>query len=229
LAQYRASLAAAESIEDFELAGANLLNIAAIHEQLGQLNEALAAVDRILAAPALYGPQAATGAAARKAFLHLDEGEPAAALRWADIAERNCASPCLPLAALENLRAHIALEQGRTEEAIVRASRAADLSTTPSTESELANARRLLGRAYTRANRFDDSAQSLASALALDRRLGLSARIALDLLYAGDNAARKNDKVLARQFYDRATAVSTAVADDQGVQAARLRLDALPK
>ena len=93
LAQYRSSLAVAESVENFELAGANLLNIAVVHERLGQWNESHAAADKILSAPLLYGSQTVTGAAARKAFVHLDQGDATAALRWADAAERDCAPP----------------------------------------------------------------------------------------------------------------------------------------
>ena len=227
LAQYRSSLAVAESVENFELAGANLLNIAVVHERLGQWNESHAAADKILSAPLLYGSQTVTGAAARKAFVHLDQGDATAALRWADAAERDCAPPCSPLAALENLRAHIALEHGQTDKAIAHASRAAGLSTAPAMEAELANAQRLLGRAFTRANQFVDSAQSLTSALVIDRRLGLTARIALDLLYAGDNEMRRNEKAGARHFYERAAAVSAAAYDEPGVRAARQRLEVL--
>ena len=131
------------------------------------------------------------------------------------------------MAALENLRAHIALEHGQTDKAIAHASRAAGLSTAPAMEAELANAQRLLGRAFTRANQFVDSAQSLTSALVIDRRLGLTARIALDLLYAGDNEMRRNEKAGARHFYERAAAVSAAAYDEPGVRAARQRLEVL--
>lgn len=227
LAQYRESLAGAESIEDFELAAANLLNIAFVHQQLGQWREAHTASDRIIAAPQRYGKAATAGAAARKAFIHLDEGDADAALRWSDAAERDCPAPCAPLAAIENLRAHVALGRSQADAALRHASRAAGLAPAPGAEH--ANAQRLLGRAQTASGRFAEAAQSLAAALALDRQLGLSGRIALDLLYAGDNEAKRNDTARAREFYQRAAAVFAASSDAQGAQTAGSRLEALPR
>lgn len=226
---YRASLTGAESIEDLDLAGANLLNIALVHAQLGQWKEAHAAADKVIAAPRHYGQAAAAQAAARKAFIHLDEGDTQAALRWADTAERGCAVPCSFAAALENLRAHLALEQAQTDAAIRHASRAAELATVPAMEVERASAWRLLGRAYTRAGRTTEAAQLLANALELDRRLGLSARIALDLIYAGDNEARRGEPARGREFYERAVMVYVAAGNASGADSARSRLGALAK
>jgi len=227
LALYRSSLAGAESIEEFDLAGANLLNIALAHAQLSQWSEAHAAVDKVIAAPRYYGQDNAARAAARKALIHLDQGDAQAALRWADTAERGCAAPCAFTATLENLRAHLALEQSQTDAAIRHASRAVDLATPPTMEAERASAWRLLGRAYTRAGRSAEAAQMLANALELDRRLGLTARIALDLVYSGDNQARNGDSALARELYERAVTVYVAAGNTKGADLARLRLAAL--
>ena len=229
LALYRSSLAGAESIEDFELAGANLLNLALAHMQLGQLAEAHTAVDKVIAAPQNYGSANSASAAARKALIHLDEGNAQAARRWADTAASGCAAPCAFAAILENLRAHLALEENQTDVAIGHASRAAELAATPAMEAERANAWRLLGRAYTRAGRTAEAAPVLANALDLDRRLGLSARIALDLIYGGDNEARRGEAARAREFYQRAVAVYVAAGNLKGADAVRSRLAALAK
>ena len=50
-AQYGRALAAAESVEDFALAGAALLNLALLDGRMGELAAGHARVDRILAAP----------------------------------------------------------------------------------------------------------------------------------------------------------------------------------
>lgn len=226
---YRASLAGAQSIEDFELAGANLLNLALLHSQLGEWPDAHAAVDQVIAAPRHFGNVTAAHAAARKSLILIDQGNTQAALSWADTAERGCGAPCPLLSTLANLRAHVSLEQSQWDAAIRHASRAAELARAPALDAERANAWRLLGRAYTHAGRTTEAAAVLANALALDQQLGLSARIALDLLYAGDNEARRDDRTLAREFYERAAAVSTATADSAGTQAAQARLIALPK
>ena len=226
---YRASLAGAQSIEDFDLAGANLLNLALVHSQLGQWPDAHAAVDKVLAAPRNFNDASTARAAARKSLIYADEGNSEAALRWADTAERGCAAPCALMATLENLRAHLALDRSQIETAIRHSERAAQFATAPALDAERANAWCLLGRAYTRAGRTAEAAAVLANALELDRQLGLSARISLDLLYAGDNEARRGNQTRAREFYERAATVSAATADAVGVQAARARLNGLPQ
>ena len=229
LALYRESLASAQSIEDYDLAGANLLNIALIHAQLGQWADAHGAVDRLIATPQRFGASHGARAAARKALIHLDEGNAPAALRWADTAERDCVAPCTFLAALENLRAHLALEQGQTDIAIRHSTRAAELAASPTLESERAGAWRLQGRAFTRTGRTSEASQVLTNALELDRRLGLNPAIALDLVYLGDNQARSGAAAEARAFYERAMDVYAAASNSRGVDAVRLRVDALPR
>ena len=66
LALYARALAAADSVEDFELAGTTLLNLALVHARLGQLAEAQARLDRIIAAPQLYPGALQAQAAARQ-------------------------------------------------------------------------------------------------------------------------------------------------------------------
>ncbi len=229
LALYRSSLAAAESIEDFDLAGANLLNLALLHAQLGQWSEAHAAADRVISAPQQYGQAVAAAAAARKALISLDEGNAQAALRWADDAERACTAPCPLALTLENLRAHLALEQSRNDAALQHAARAVELAATSAIETERASAWRLLGRAYARAGRGADAALMLARALELDRQLGLPARIALDLVYAGDNQAGLGAPDLAQHFYARALAVYVATGNARGADSARARLASVAK
>jgi len=71
-ALYERALSAAESVEDFELAGAMLLNLALVQGAGGDLAGAQARVDRIVAAPQRYGAPLVARASARKALLYLD-------------------------------------------------------------------------------------------------------------------------------------------------------------
>ena len=226
---YQASLAGAESIENFDLAGANLLNLALVHQQDRRWTDAHAAVDKIIAAAGSYGPANASRAAARKAMILLDQGNDDAALQWAESALRGCAAPCAITATMENLRAHVALEQNRIDAAIDFASIAVEASAAPAQAPERATAWRLLGRAHTRAGRMAEAAPLLAGALALDRQLSLSERIALDLLYAGDNEVRGENRPKARENYLRAAAVAKAASNQASMRAAQARLDALKR
>lgn len=72
-------------------------------------------------------------------------------------------------------------------------------------------------------------AEALSNALNLDRRLGQSPGIGLDLIYAGDNEARRHNNSQARSFHERAMAVYTAAENVQGAASVRARMAGLPK
>ena len=227
LAQYNRALALADSVEDFQFAGTTLLNLALVHAQLGQVADAHARLDRILAAPQLYAGPLPAQAATRKALLALDEPDLPAALRWADAAQAACAAPCEVAAALGNLRAHVALERGDVDGAARLAEQAAGLAGAAGQSAEQANAQRLAGRAHARAGRGDTAAALLASALEVDHQLGLSDRVALDLLAAADNEARRNRPEVSRAYYERALNVYTAAGNRAAADAVRARMAGL--
>jgi tetratricopeptide (TPR) repeat protein len=225
LALYERALAAAESVEDFELAGAMLLNLALVQGSAGDLAGAHARVDRILAAPQRYGAATTSRAAARKALLCLDAPDLDAALTWADRAQASCGAPCPLDATLANVRAHVALQRGDAPGAAQWATRAAAQAAEQSAEQ--GNALRLLGGARTRLSEHEAAATALAQALAIDRKLGLSDRVALDLVAAADNEAARGQAAAARDFYERAIDVHEAAGRHQAAADVRKRLAAL--
>lgn len=231
LALYARALAAADSVEDFELAGTTLLNLALVHARLGQLAEAQARLDRIIAAPQLYPGALQAQAAARQALLALDGPDrqrgQQAALRWADVAQAACAAPCDLAAALGNLRAHVAMERGETEAAAALADTAAQLAAAAGQEAEQANGLRLAGRAHSSAGRTGPAADLLARALLIDRRLGLPDRVALDLIAAADNEARRGQPDLSRAYLERALSVYQAAGNTTAAAALRSRIGRL--
>lgn len=227
LALYEQALAAADSVEDVDTSGAVLLNLALVHGRLGQSREAHQRVDRILAAPARYPGALQAQAAARKALLHLDARDGALALQWADKSQAACASPCMLAAVLANVRGQVALEAGDATLAAAQATRAAELAAAPESQAEQANAQRLLGRARMALGDRSAAAAALQRALDIDRALGLPERIALDLLYAGDNAAAAGQRDVARDFFERAQQVAQAAGLAGAVQAAHQRLQAM--
>ena len=226
-AQYGRALAAAESVEDFALAGTALLNLALLHGRMGELAAGHARVDRILASPQRYGAASQAQAATRKSLLYVDAPDLEAALSWADKAQAACAAPCELSAVLGNLRAHVALQRGDFEQAAQWASRAAALAAQSGQAAEQANALRLQGRAQSRIGQTADAAGALAQALAIDQRLGLPERVALDLLFAGENEQRRAQTAVAREFYDRALVVYQAAGMAPAAEAVRARIAAL--
>jgi len=224
-ALYERALAAAESVEDFDLAGAMLLNLALVQGSAGDLAGAHARVDRILAAPQRYGAATASRAAARKALLYLDAPDLDAALTWTDRAQAGCGAPCPLDATLANVRAHVALQRGDAAGAAQWATRAGAQAAEQSTEQ--GNALRLLGRARTQLREHETAATALAQALAIDRKLGLSDRVALDLVAAADNEAARGQSAAARDYYERAIDVHEAAGRHQAADDVRKRLAAL--
>lgn len=224
-ALYERALAAAESVEDFDLAGAMLLNLALVQGSAGDLAGAHARIDRILAAPQRYGAATTSRAAARKALLYLDAPDLDAALTWADRAQTACGAPCPLDATLGNVRAHVALQRGDAPGAAQWAAGAAAQATEQGAEQ--GNALRLLGRARTQLGQHDAAATALAQALAIDHKLGLSDRVALDLVAAGDNEAARSQPNAAREYYERAIDVHEAAGRHQAAVDVRKRLAAL--
>jgi ATP/maltotriose-dependent transcriptional regulator MalT len=226
-ASYERALVAAESVEDFDLAGAMLLNLALVQGASGDLAGAFGRVDRILAAPQRYDAELVARAATRKALLYLDAPDPDAALTWAERAQTACAAPCPLDATLNNLRAHVALQRGDANGALQWATRAAAQADEQS--AERANALRLSGRAQRQLGQGDAAATALAQALAIDRKLGLSDRVALDLIAAAENEAARGNAAAAREFYARALDVYQAAGNSQAADGVRLRLATLTR
>ena len=224
LAAYNEALAAAESVEDFDAAGTNLLNLAAVHAKLGQADAAHARLDRIGNAPQRYSETQQGQAAARKALLYLDSGAHGTAMHWADQAQAACPEPCNLTPAMTNVRAFVALERGDLQRAAGMAARAAELAAAAGLAAEQANSLRLQGRAETRLGNTTPAAEVLARALQIDRELGLPERIALDLMHAGENEERRGQMAAAREFYERAMQVSTAASLPKLVDELRTRL-----
>ena len=225
LAAYTEALTAADSVEDFDTAGTQLLNLALVHAKLGQVDAAHARLDRILNAPQRYSETLQGQAAARKALLLLDAGAHGTAMHWADRAQAHCPEPCMLTPVMTNLRAFIALERGDAQRAAGMAARSAELAAAAGLAAEQANALRLQGRAQTRLGGTALAAQVLAQALHLDRELGLPERIALDLMYAGENEERRGETAAAREFFERALQVSLAARLGTLSESLRSRLD----
>jgi tetratricopeptide (TPR) repeat protein len=224
IALYDGALAAAESVENFTSAGANLLNLALVHERLRQFEQAHARLDQILSRPALYGAPLVAQASTRKALLYIDEHDLDSALRWIDKAHAGCGDGCDLAATLMNMRAIIALERGDPKLALRYAARALELANSPALEAERANAYRLTGRAHSRTGGFGEAAAALEKALEIDRARGRPDRIALDLVYAAENEELRLQPGRAGEYYARALTAYTASGNRAGTDEISARL-----
>lgn len=220
-ALYREALRVAESFEDFRSVGINSLNLAAVHQALGEPGPAHHALERVLAAPARYERPLIAQAAGRKSSLALQARELDAAEEWLKRAESECKTPaCRAGPALLVLRAELMLERGAAGESRNLARQALAASRSEGVREEEANALRIEGRAATALGEHAQGAALLGQALAIDKQLVLPYKIALDLLALAQAELTRNDRQAAREYAQRAFDVSRAAGNRQQQSAA---------
>ena len=222
---YREALRLSQSLEDAEGIAANAINLSIVRQRQGRFADARASLGAILQQKNLrFSPARMAEVSLRHALLDLDQGNPAGASDWVAKAAGHCGERCGLSAAIHNVRAQLALQGGKLEEAAAAARSAHEASRGAGDRSELANALRLMGLVALRTGEARSARQHLEQALELDRDLGAPRKIALDLLALGQAAALGGERDTARAYYARALAVSEADRDDAAAAEARALL-----
>jgi tetratricopeptide (TPR) repeat protein len=224
---YSEALRLSQSLEDAEGIAANAINLSIVRQRQGRFADARASLAAVLEQPNLRFSQLRLAEVSlRHALLDLDQNRFAGANEWVNQAGKHCGERCPLSGAIHNVRAQLALQAGRVEEAAAAARSAQDASRAAGERPELANALRLLGISALQRGDAAAARTHLEQALAIDRELGAPRKIALDLLALGRAAALGGDRDAARAYYTRAMAVSEADRDNAGVAEARAMLDA---
>jgi tetratricopeptide (TPR) repeat protein len=222
---YAEALRLSQSLEDAEGIAANAINLSIVRQRQGRFADARASLGAVLEQPNLrFSAARLSEVALRHALLDLDEQRFAAAEDWLKRADRHCGPRCALSGAIHNVRAQLALQAGRVEDAAASARSAHDASRAAGDRAELANALRLLGFVALRKADPAGARAHLEQALAIDREIGAPRKIALDLLALGRAAALGGEREAARGYYTRALAVSEADRDNAGVAEARALL-----
>ena len=223
-ALYREALRVAESFENFRSIGVNALNLAAVHQALGEREAAHHALERVLAAPARFEGPLVAQAAGLKTSLALQARELGAAEDWLKRAEGECRPPaCRIQTALLILRAQLALERGATGESRSQAARALAASRAENSREDEANALRVDGRAAAAQGGHAEAVALLNQALAIDKQLALPYKIGLDLMALAETELMRGERQPARDYAQRALDVSRAAGNrPQQEAAARL-------
>jgi tetratricopeptide (TPR) repeat protein len=222
---YREALRLSQSLEDADGIAANAINLSIVRQRQGRFGDARAALNVVLDQSNLrFSPARLTEASLRHALLDFDERRYSSATEWVDRASGYCGARCALSGAIHNTRAQLALQAGRVDAAVANARAGQEASRAANDQSELANALRLLGVAALRANDAAAALVHFEQALYIDRDLGASRKIALDLLGLGRAATLGGDKEGARAYYARALAVSEADRDSAGAAEARAAL-----
>ena len=172
------SLTISSSIEDVPARVTALINLARLHRLQHDLPMAETYIDRALATSA-DAPRFAAEAAYEKALVELFKGAPATALAWAEksiIAEQGDA-----LGSRLNLAARIQFVRGEWGAAGVLAGKALGANRLAGQAEEEANSLRILGGVARHEKRYAAGLEFLQEALLIDKRIGKSGKIAVDL------------------------------------------------
>ena len=225
LAHAQRAYAASASVEDEEGVAASLLNLSVIAQRLGQPTEARLAVDQILQDKGLaFSSKSRADAALRRAVLAASDGDRRLSETLLKQVEQLCAAPCALGAKVLNLRAQLAIEDGRLTDAVALASQAAGISQAQKDAEEEANALRLSANAQIHLGNSAAAMRQLEAALLLDKRMGLPRKIFRDLLLLGIAAQRSQQKAAAQNYLLRAREVAQADQNEAGMKEAEALL-----
>lgn len=229
-AQQRALLAA-RSVEDEEGIALRILDLATLHRAAGEPLQAAAALGELLAEPPpLPYPGRWRAEAARLAgLLALDAGNADGGAQWAARALELCAAvKCSGRGIILNLQARAAHLAGDQSRAIRLAQEALALHRGADAAGARADASRILADAELARGRHQAAARAYAASLEIDKKLGLDAKLFLDLVGLGTAARDGGRPREALGWYGRARAVALASGDLAGASAVEELVRALP-
>ena len=191
----------------------DIINLATISHKQGNDKEALLQLDRILMeSTSIYPPELRAAAAFRKAVILTGEGDKIKVIEVESalqLAENICSNPCGYASGIANLRARIALQNKNYTTALQLTQ--ITLDSTVAEKEEVANAHRISASAEIALGRHEVALAHYTAALTLDKELGISTRIALDLRGISFALERLGQKSEAEAYLHRSAEVTEAV------------------
>jgi tetratricopeptide (TPR) repeat protein len=221
---FREALKTHRSVEDGDGAAAALVNLARVHRLK---EEPGAARERIDEALLLVPPDSPLfpEAAFEKAKVSLAAGDLPAARDWARKAALAATGPSR--GRFLNLLARVDFLRGAAGEARSGAEAALAANRSAGARAEEANSLRLLGDLSSAGGDRKGAERLYLEALAIDKEIAESRKIAADLMALGAAAAAGGETERALAFYGRAAEVSRNGDDPKGVDAARREMERL--
>lgn len=222
---YLQALRINQSVENVAEIAIIRFNLARVFRELAHPEQAHLQLEALFSEPALHYPPATLAAAsALNSQYYLESNEPALALSWIEKGEGYCQKKCTVSGSLLLLRAQLAQRDNRLDEAQRFADDAVAALKSGMQLLELANAQRLSGEISMAKNDFKRAISSFQQAYAIDQKLGIPAKIRLDLLRLGEAHRRTGTVSTALYFYARAAAVSDAIGSKQGADEVRAHM-----
>lgn len=216
---YNEALKINHSIENIDGIAINIINMAATYRKLGDKNNAHKQIDEILNAPSIaYNPLHLSGAAFLKAMLYSDEKNFDKTLEWTDKSLSFCQGPqCNNTGKVYNLKGRAYLEKGDVASAISYGNKGLESNTEDGHKTERANSLRLIADAKLMKGEYEDARKFYEDALSIDKTLGLSRKIAQDLMGIGNTYFKQDNKSSALDYFKRALSVSESAGDKEEI------------
>lgn len=201
------ALTTSSSIEDYVGRTTALINLARLHRLQHDLLKSESFIDQALALPTT-DPRQTAEAAQEKALLELAKGNPAQALEWAQ--QALATEPGNLRGSRRNLTARIQLLLGNRSAADTLARAALPENRSSGQAEEEANSLRIMGIIARHETKYSESVLYLQEALVIDKRIGKSAKIALDLEELAAVAQQAGNLQTAADYLARAYDVNNA-------------------
>jgi tetratricopeptide (TPR) repeat protein len=219
---YLQALRINQSVENVPEIAIARFNLARVFRELARSDQAHLHLDALFSEPALpYPADTLAAAAALKGQLHLEGSQPTLALPWIEKGEGYCRKSCAVAGSLLLLRAQVAQRDGKLDEALRFADNAVSALNSDTQQMELANAQRLSGEISMAKKDYARAIQSFQQAFAADQKLGVPAKIRLDLVRLGAAHEHSGAAKSALHYYARALAVSEGMGSAQAADEIR--------
>lgn len=217
LAYYEEALNINRSVENTDGMAINLLNMAIVHGRSGDRLSAHRLIDGIVNTAMMdVSPAVVSEAAFYKAVLHFDSGQMDEAVKWADSSLSQCArADCKTSGRIYNLLARISIAGKDFAGALAVAERGWKLNKDSGDFEEEANSLRLMAEARSLGGNVHEAIRLYEEALLLDKAIGLSRKIALDLMGAGGALCRAGRAEEGKRYYERARSVGKGAVSEE--------------
>lgn len=184
-----------------------LVNLARLNRSSGNIEASKRYVDQALQTSVFY-PEFTSEVTYEKALLEIVLDNHNEALKWASrsLDAENGASKGIRL----NLLARIQIINGNIDTALKTANLALQENRNNNLPEEEANSLRMLGDIEFESRRPDSANRHFQEALEIDKRMGVSSKIGLDLEKLAEVAKSKNDQTLNAEYLERACSVHLA-------------------
>ena len=221
LATYLKAFNKSRALDDMESVAVNALNLAATYRKMGDNENAHRYAEYLLKSKGFtFAPHYLAQAAYLKALLLLDRGEIVEAAKSVDAGLEYCKrGDCNIKGSFYNLKSRIAIGQNDFPSGKKLAVEALKINNSEGNLREKANSLRLAADAMLSLLEVEAANLSYMDALSIDKKLGLSSKIALDLKGVGKSLIKLNSCASARRYFERALSVLEAEGEGQESEA----------